>query len=212
MAGGALTISSARSRQAGSVVGHRSSVVLSRRSAAWVSVRIAGANHGCGTRRAVGERGTRPSLATFPPVTEHRAQNAAPRRTDWLRHCWIRMAGRGAVATPIIPVVGTFLRIEARRLTSRGRDAPRGRPHTSDANGQIGAIPHRWLTYDEDVTEGRQGGIPYNPKDYPAHLRATDRERDQIVQVVQSAMTDGRLSTDELDSRLSQVYEAKNHG
>src|SRR5699024_8691478 len=40
----------------------------------------------------------------------------------------------------------------------------------------------------------------------------TDRERDQIVQVVQTAMTDGRLSADELDSRLSQVYAAKTHG
>lgn len=56
------------------------------------------------------------------------------------------------------------------------------------------------------------GGIPYHPKDHPAHLRATDEEREQVAQVVQAAVSDGRLSMTEVDSRLAEVYEAKTHG
>lgn len=54
--------------------------------------------------------------------------------------------------------------------------------------------------------------IPYHPKDHPAHLRATDEQREDIAQVIQAAVSDGRLSMSEVDARLAAVYAAKTHG
>lgn len=58
-----------------------------------------------------------------------------------------------------------------------------------------------------------QGPIrPYQPRDYPPQLRATDADREAVAEVVRSAVVDGRLSLDELDLRLQSVYGSKTHG
>jgi TM2 domain-containing membrane protein YozV len=53
---------------------------------------------------------------------------------------------------------------------------------------------------------------PYQPLDYPPQLRASDAQRDAVADVVRTAVADGRLGLDEIDSRLQQVYDAKTHG
>lgn len=61
------------------------------------------------------------------------------------------------------------------------------------------------------MTDGGVTGS-YHPRDYPAHLRATDDQRESIARVVQAAVADGRLTISEIDDRLASVYAAKTHG
>ncbi|WP_459957143.1 DUF1707 domain-containing protein [Nocardia sp. IFM 10818] len=44
------------------------------------------------------------------------------------------------------------------------------------------------------------------------HMRASDADRQQIVNRLQLAMNEGRLSLHEFDERLQQVYSAKTYG
>lgn len=53
---------------------------------------------------------------------------------------------------------------------------------------------------------------PYDPRDQPPQLRATDAEREAVAGIVRSALDDGRIQLDELDDRLGAVYEAKTYG
>jgi hypothetical protein len=53
---------------------------------------------------------------------------------------------------------------------------------------------------------------PYDPRDYPPQLRATDAEREHVAGLVRSAVGDGRIQLDELDDRLGAAYKAKTHG
>ena len=43
----------------------------------------------------------------------------------------------------------------------------------------------------------------------PHRVRASDAEREQFAQVVRTAMTEGRLTLEEGEERLTQVYAAK---
>lgn len=52
----------------------------------------------------------------------------------------------------------------------------------------------------------------YDPREHPAHIRATDTDREAVSALVQRAVDDGRLQLGEIDERLSAVYDAKTHG
>lgn len=52
---------------------------------------------------------------------------------------------------------------------------------------------------DENRHEGAQ----------PAHLRASDAEREQIIELLNKHAGDGRLTLDELSERIEQAYSAK---
>lgn len=56
------------------------------------------------------------------------------------------------------------------------------------------------------------GGPGYDPRDHPPHLRATDAQREAVVDMVRRAIDDGRLQLDELDERLGAAYSARTHG
>src|SRR6266516_954615 len=43
----------------------------------------------------------------------------------------------------------------------------------------------------------------------PRHLRAADADRDQTAEVLRRAATEGRITFDELDERISRAYAAK---
>jgi hypothetical protein len=45
-----------------------------------------------------------------------------------------------------------------------------------------------------------------------AGLRASDAEREQVIGALKAAFVDGRLTGDELDARVDQVYAARTHG
>jgi TM2 domain-containing membrane protein YozV len=53
---------------------------------------------------------------------------------------------------------------------------------------------------------------PYHPQAHPAHLRASDAQRDAVAEMVRAAVTDGRLDLSECDARLDAVYAARTHG
>lgn len=53
---------------------------------------------------------------------------------------------------------------------------------------------------------------PYDPRDHPPQLRATDAEREHVAGLVRNAVGDGRIQLDELDDRLGAAYSAKTHG
>ncbi len=57
-----------------------------------------------------------------------------------------------------------------------------------------------------------QADRPYYPQDYPQQLRASDQHREIVAEVVRGAVSDGRISVSEMDSRIQQVYEARTHG
>lgn len=59
---------------------------------------------------------------------------------------------------------------------------------------------------------GQSPIAPYDPRDQPPQLRATDAEREAVAGIVRSALDDGRIQLDELDDRLGAVYEAKTYG
>jgi hypothetical protein len=46
----------------------------------------------------------------------------------------------------------------------------------------------------------------------PLSMRASDADRERVAQVLHQAMADGRLSTGELDERLSQLYRTRTFG
>jgi hypothetical protein len=48
-----------------------------------------------------------------------------------------------------------------------------------------------------------------NPASGPPRVRASDPEREQIVQVLRDAVTEGRLSLTEGDERMAQAYGAR---
>lgn len=56
-------------------------------------------------------------------------------------------------------------------------------------------------------------GGPGNPEQPPSPggMRASDRDRDQVAEVLREAAAEGRLSMDELDERLDLVYGAKTY-
>lgn len=56
------------------------------------------------------------------------------------------------------------------------------------------------------------GEPPYHPGNHPAHLRASDSDRDVVAGLVRQALDEGRLELSELDERLEGVYSAKTHG
>lgn len=45
--------------------------------------------------------------------------------------------------------------------------------------------------------------------DRPSGIRASDAERDEIARTIQQATADGRLTVEEADDRLAQVFAAK---
>jgi hypothetical protein len=45
-----------------------------------------------------------------------------------------------------------------------------------------------------------------------SHLRASHADRDQVVGVLKAAFVQGRLTKDELDSRVSQTFAARTYG
>lgn len=53
-------------------------------------------------------------------------------------------------------------------------------------------------------------GYPEQPQS-PGGMRASDRDRDQVAEVLREAAAEGRLSMDELDERLDLVYGAKTY-
>ena len=53
-------------------------------------------------------------------------------------------------------------------------------------------------------------GLPEQPQS-PSGMRASDRDRDQVAEVLREAAAEGRLSMDELDERLDLVYAAKTY-
>jgi TM2 domain-containing membrane protein YozV len=59
---------------------------------------------------------------------------------------------------------------------------------------------------------GQPSIAPYDPRNHPPQLRATDAEREHVAGLVRNAVGDGRIQFDELDDRLGAVYEAKTHG
>lgn len=50
-----------------------------------------------------------------------------------------------------------------------------------------------------------------DPPGDPAHLRASDSDREQVAEVLRQAAGDGRLTLDELDERLGQAFAAKTY-
>lgn len=55
------------------------------------------------------------------------------------------------------------------------------------------------------------GSVTTGERDRRA-LRASDQDRDRVAEVLRSAAADGRLTLDELDERLDQLYRAKTYG
>lgn len=51
----------------------------------------------------------------------------------------------------------------------------------------------------------------YDPREHEPQLRVSDEEREAVAATVRSALDAGRLRMDELDDRLSAVYNAKTH-
>lgn len=56
------------------------------------------------------------------------------------------------------------------------------------------------------------GERPYHPEQFPDQLRVSDEQREAVAEMVQAALSEGRLELTELDDRLSNVYDAKTHG
>ena len=59
---------------------------------------------------------------------------------------------------------------------------------------------------------GPPAAVPYDPRNHPPQLRATDAEREHVASLVRDALDDGRIQLDELDERLGAAYGAKTHG
>jgi Domain of unknown function (DUF1707)/Cell wall-active antibiotics response 4TMS YvqF len=55
-------------------------------------------------------------------------------------------------------------------------------------------------------------GAPATPAVTPAALRASDADRERIVEVLSSALTDGRLDVDEHAERVERAYAARRLG
>jgi hypothetical protein len=49
------------------------------------------------------------------------------------------------------------------------------------------------------------------PSPYPLEMRASDSDRDRVAEVLREAAGDGRLTLEELQERLGQVYTAKTY-
>lgn len=64
--------------------------------------------------------------------------------------------------------------------------------------------------YTQDMSHA--GEPRYHPGNQPAHLRASDADREVVSSMVRKALDEGRLDLSELDERLGAVYEAKTHG
>jgi Domain of unknown function (DUF1707) len=48
-----------------------------------------------------------------------------------------------------------------------------------------------------------------NPTEGPTRMRTSDKEREQIAEILRAAMTEGRLTLEEGEERLAAVYAAK---
>jgi hypothetical protein len=55
------------------------------------------------------------------------------------------------------------------------------------------------------------GREPAGSSQYPAEMRASDSDRDRVAEVLREAAGDGRLTLEELQERLNQVYMAKTY-
>ncbi|MFE5022481.1 DUF1707 domain-containing protein [Streptomyces sp. NPDC056656] len=61
------------------------------------------------------------------------------------------------------------------------------------------------------VNSGQQMTLPGTARG-PIDLRASDRDRDQVVEILQVAAGDGRITAEELDERLDGALSARTAG
>src|SRR3954470_8300524 len=85
---------------------------------------------------------------------------------------------------------------------------------TAYHGGRTAAGPEAFRQATTGGVPHAQPGVTTNQREVdmstdPHRVRASDAEREQFAQVVRTAMTEGRLTLEEGEERMSQVYGAK---
>src|ERR1700754_103016 len=82
-----------------------------------------------------------------------------------------------------------------------------GRRWAGDVIGADSGFRRAWFAISSTFMEN----LPDRPHPH-AHLRASDTDRDQVVDVLRDALMSGRLSQEEHSDRLEQTWQARTLG
>jgi Domain of unknown function (DUF1707)/Domain of unknown function (DUF4190) len=94
-----------------------------------------------------------------------------------------------------------------RDMTPGGYGQPQTRAQWQQAQWQQAPQPQaQWQQAPQPQAQWQQAPQPLGPP-----IRATDRDRDVAIEVVQASYTEGRLTRDEHDTRIGQVLSAQTY-